>query len=103
MLWFQDQVRARVKVARSISMTLTSLLIHVQPQRTAEVCAQLEQLTGVEVHAITAEGRLIVTVERNDDQEMERALEHVGAIPGVEATAVVYHHSETLDDELPAQ
>ncbi len=84
-------------------MNISSLLIHVQPQRAEYVCAQLEQLPGVEVHAVTAEGRLIVTVEKGNDQEMTRAFEQLGAIPGVQATTLVYHHSETLEDESPAK
>ena len=84
-------------------MNISSVLIYVQPQRVEHVCAQLEQLPGVEVHAITAEGRLIVTVEKGDDLEMERAFEQLVAIPGVDATMLVYHHSETIDGELPAE
>jgi len=83
-------------------MNISSLLIHVQPQRAEHVRAQLEQLPGVEVHAVTAEGRLIVTVEKGNDQEMTRAFEQLGAIPGVQATTLVYHHSETLEDESSA-
>ena len=77
--------------------------MHVQPQCAEQVCAQLEQLPGVEVHAVTTDGRLIVTVEIGDDLEMTRAFEQLGAIPGVHATTLVYHHSETLDDESPAK
>lgn len=84
-------------------MNISSLLIHVQPHRAEDVCAQLEQLPGVEVHAVTAKGRLIVTVEKGDDLEMERAFEQLAAIPGVGATTLVYHHSETLDGELRAE
>jgi nitrate reductase NapD len=84
-------------------MNISSLLIHVQPQRAEHVRAKLEQLPGVEVHAVTAEGRLIVTVEKGNDQEMTRAFEQLGAIPGVQATTLVYHHSETLEDESPAK
>jgi nitrate reductase NapD len=84
-------------------MNISSLLIHVQPQCAEHVRAQLEQLPGVEVHAVTAEGRVIVTVEQRDDLEMTRAFEQLGAIPGVQATTLVYHHSETLDDESPAK
>lgn len=84
-------------------MNISSLLIHVQPQRAERVRAQLEQMPGVEVHAVTAEGRLIVTIEKSGDLEMGRAFEQLGAIPGVHATTLVYHHSETLDDELPTK
>ncbi len=84
-------------------MNISSLLLHVQPQRAEHVRAQLEQLPGVEVHAVTPEGRLIVTVEESAGLEMELAFEQLGSIPGVYATTLVYHHSETLDDELPAK
>ncbi len=83
-------------------MNISSLLIHAQPERAEQVRAQLEQLPGVEVHAATADGRLIVTVETSDDREMAQSFEQLGAIPGVHASTLVYHHSETLDDELPS-
>jgi len=83
-------------------MNISSLLIHARPERAEQVRAQLEQLPGVEVHAATADGRLIVTLEKGDDQDMTQLFEQLGAIPGVHATTLVYHHSESLDDESPA-
>ena len=82
-------------------MDISSLLIHTQPERAEQVHAQLEQLPGVEVHAATADGRLIVTLEKSDGREMSRAFEQLGAIPGVLATTLVYHHSEALENESP--
>ena len=84
-------------------MNISGLLIHAQPQRAENVCARLEQLPGVEVHAVTAEGHLVVTVEGNGEQEMTQTFDRLNAIPGVHATTLVYHHSETLDDESPAK
>ncbi|MEK7361620.1 MAG: chaperone NapD [Pseudomonadota bacterium] len=83
-------------------MNISGLLIHAQPERAEHVRTQIEQLSGVEVHAATADGRLIVTVEKGDDQDMPQLFEQLGAIPGVLATTLVYHHSETLEDESPA-
>lgn len=83
-------------------MNISSLLIHAQPERAEQVRAQLERLPGVEVHAATADGRLIVTLEKSDDGEMTRAFDQLGAIPGVLATTLVYQHSETLENESPA-
>ncbi|OFW00285.1 MAG: hypothetical protein A3I61_08610 [Acidobacteria bacterium RIFCSPLOWO2_02_FULL_68_18] len=84
-------------------MNISSLLICLDPARAEQARAQIEQLPGVEVHAATAEGLLIVTVEQGDDLEMSRTFEQARAIPGVRLTTLVYHHSETLDDEPPAQ
>ena len=58
---------------------------------------------GIEVHAVTAAGHLVVTMEGNDEQEVTQTFDRLNAIPGVHATTLVYHHSETLDDESPAE
>ena len=84
-------------------MNITGLLVRVHPERAGSVRARLAELPGAEVHAVTAEGHLIVTMEKGDDREMTQAFEQLGAIPGVHATSLVYRHSETLDDELPAK
>ncbi len=84
-------------------MNISSLLIYADALRAKDICAQLEQLTGVEVHAFTAEGRLIVTVETDDERQMKQTFEQMGSISGVQATMLVYQHSETLDDESPAK
>ena len=84
-------------------MNISSLVIYAQPQRANDVRAELEQLSGVEVHAVTAEGRIVVTVEKCDDREMAQAFEQMSAIPGVQATTLVYNHSETFEGESPAK
>jgi len=97
-----SNVRGRFTVPVA-EMNIASLLIYVEPQWTTHARVQLEQLPGVEVHAATAEGRLVVTVEKGDDLEMSRAIEQLGAVRGVRATTLVYHHSEPLEDESPAE
>ncbi len=84
-------------------MNISSLVIYAQPQRANDVRAELEQLSGVEVHAVTAEGRIVVTVEKRDDREMAQAFEQMSVIPGVQATTLVYSHSETFEGESPAK
>lgn len=84
-------------------MNISGLLIYAQPQRAENVRARLEQLPGVEVHAVTADGQLVVTVEGNGEQEMTQTFDRLNAVPGVHAATLVYHHSETLDDESPAE
>lgn len=84
-------------------MNISGLLIHAQPQRAENVSARLEQLPGVEVHAVTADGQLVVTLEGNGEQEMAQTFDRLKAISGVNAATLVYHHSETLDDESPAE
>jgi len=84
-------------------MNISGLLIHAQPRCAEYVRVRLEQLPGVEVHAVTAAGHMVVTMEGNGEQEVTQTFDRLNAIPGVHATTLVYHHSETLDDESPAE
>jgi nitrate reductase NapD len=80
-------------------MNITGLLIHALPARIDAVRLQVAALAGVEVHAVTPEGRVVVTIERDGDDDMTRAFDAINQIEGVCATTLVYHHSETIDNE----
>jgi len=55
-------------------------------------------MTGVEVHAVTSEGHLVVTIERPTDGEMTGAFDAINRLPGVLSAALVYHHDEPVDE-----
>jgi nitrate reductase NapD len=83
-------------------VNISGLIVYARPAQCLEALrARLAALPGVEVHATTAEGRMVVTVERPTDGEMTEAFERIGALDGVAATALVYHHDEPID-ESPA-
>ncbi len=74
-------------------MSISGILVHTQPERVEPVRQALSSLPGVEVHAATAEGKLVVTVEE-DDHEMGRAAMQFHTIEGVLSAAMIYHHCE---------
>ena len=84
-------------------MNIAGLLVHAQPECVENVRMRFAELPGVEVHATRSDGQLVVTVEKNDDREMTQTFEQLNAIPSVHAITLVYHHSETLDDESPSE
>jgi hypothetical protein len=49
-------------------MNISGVLLQVHPERMDEVRAALDRIAGVEVHMVTEDGRLIVTVEEEDSQ-----------------------------------
>ena len=59
---------------------------------------QLTAMTGVEVHAVTSEGHMVVTIERPTDGEMTGAFDAIHQLPGVLSAALVYHHDEPVDE-----
>ncbi len=100
---FRDHNNINRNKSEGVLVHITGLLIHADLERAAGIQAHLAGLPGVEVHAITGDGRLIVTVEAGSEHEMTRAFEQLGAIPGVRATTLVYHHAEPLDHESLAE
>ena len=79
-------------------MNISGLIVYAQPAAFQALRARLAEIPGVEVHATTAEGRMVVTVERPTDGEMTGVFDRIGALDGVAATALVYHHDEPIDD-----
>jgi nitrate reductase NapD len=82
------------------AVNISGLIVYARPAQCPEALrARLAAIPGVEVHAATADGRLVVTVERPTDGEMTEIFDRIGAVDGVAATALVYHHDEPIDDE----
>ena len=79
-------------------MNISGLIVYAQPASFPRLRASLAGIPGVEVHATTDDGRMVVTVERPTDGEMTGVFDAIGALDGVAATALVYHHDEPIDD-----
>lgn len=80
-------------------MNITGILVHARPDQAEAVRVRLEAMPGVEVHAVTPEGRLVVTIEKADDREMAETFEGFAQIPQIISTALVYHHFDECGPE----
>ena len=76
-------------------MNISSAIIHARPGDIAIVQAGLAMLAGVEVHAVSPEGKLIVTIETEDDGSNVATYERIGRLDGVMSAAMVYHQTES--------
>lgn len=80
-------------------MNISSAIIHALPGGVAVVQAGLATLAGVEVHAISPEGKLIVTIETDDDGSNAATYQLIGQLDGVMSAAMVYHQTESEPDK----
>lgn len=80
-------------------MNISSVLVNARPEGVTQVHAGLLALAGVEVHAVTDDGRLIVTIEADSDQAVANLFEAINQQPGVLSAAMVYHQYESDPDE----
>jgi len=75
-------------------VSITGLVIHAVPKNTASVQAAIEALDGAEVHKVTDDGRLVVTVDNLDDGKAAQVFDSFRTIAGVLSTSLVYTHFE---------
>lgn len=80
-------------------MNISSVLVNARPDTLAQARENLLALTGVEVHAVTDEGRMIVTIEAESEQALADMFEAVNRQPGVLSASMVYHQYESDPDQ----
>lgn len=72
-------------------MNISGVLVHARPEKLDAVKSHLSGLCGVEIHAATNDGRLVVTIE-NDTGTMIDTMSSLHDIDGVLSAALIYHH-----------
>ena len=77
-------------------MNLASLALRIQPERRAAAEAALTALPGVECHAMSDDGKLIVTVEETPQSSVAETLIAVHGVPEVLAVTLAYEHNPHL-------
>lgn len=80
-------------------MNISGVLVRARPENCEKLKHQLEQVEGVEVHATTDDGKLVVTVEASADRTAADKVYQLQDMPGVIAASMIYHHFED-DAEL---
>ncbi len=80
-------------------MNISSAIIHALPGNVAVVQAGLAALAGVEVHGISPEGKMIVTIETEDEGSNADTYQRIGQLDGVMSAAMVYHQTESEPDK----
>jgi nitrate reductase NapD len=81
-------------------MNISGVIVHASQEKFDQVHTLLKQTPGVDVHAAGADGKMVVTIEKTNDRETADTFDEIGKIPGVLATAMVYHHFEPNAEEI---
>ncbi len=79
------------------SINISGIVVRTLPENLTDVQAQLDNLCGVEIHAATNEGRLVVTVEKDDSSAMADAFVQIQNLNHVISASLVYQHNEPID------
>lgn len=79
-------------------MNLAGILVQAQPEQVSEVKNRLTALSGVEVHAMTPDGRLVVTVEEEQESIFADRVLELHHCEGVISATLVYQYSNDNED-----
>jgi nitrate reductase NapD len=79
-------------------MDIASAVVHAAPGRRDEVRAQLERLSGLEIHAETPDGRFVVTAEDTAAGSAADTVMQLNRLDGVLSAAMVYQYSDPQEN-----
>jgi periplasmic nitrate reductase NapD len=91
----RDLITARFTEQR---FHIASLLVQARPENIPELTTELNLQGGIEVHDTDARGKMILTVEAENDKGLMNAITHVEQTKGVLTTSLVYHQIEEVDE-----
>lgn len=74
-------------------MTISSIILQAWPNKLPAIKQSLYAFSGVELHAETPDGRLIVTIEDTPDMLAADCYIELTRLDGVLSAAVVYEYS----------
>ncbi|MDT3321856.1 chaperone NapD [Shewanella sp. SP1S2-4] len=78
---------------------VTSLVVHADPKALQQVEANICALMGADIHAVTPEGKLVVTLEGSSQRAILDNVEAINALSGVLSASLIYHQVAPLEQE----
>ena len=80
-------------------MNISSAIVYAKSDREPDLRKQLLQVQGVEVHASTEDGKIIVTIEAENDRAAIDVYEALGRIDDVLNIAMIFQQTESHPDQ----
>ena len=81
-------------------MNICGIMVHAHPEGFDAVRERLQLIPGVEVHGVSDEGRAVVTLEEDDEDQMAESMFAIQKLEGVLAASMIYHHREDENETV---
>ena len=85
------------KTDTSCEFHIAGVVVYAHIEALQQVAQALAALPGAQVHASSADGKIVLTLEGDRSSYVAEQLHAVQAIPDVVTTALVYQHHEHVD------
>ncbi|MGL5032063.1 MAG: chaperone NapD [Aeromonas sp.] len=93
-----SQELCRAAAHKQQEFHISSLVVLTTPAARHQLAEHIGALEGAEVHAISDEGRLVVTLEGVGQRAIMAAIDAIHAMPSVLSAALIYHQFDELGD-----
>lgn len=80
-------------------MNISSAIVYAKAGQEQLLRTQLSQVAGVEVHAGTDDGKLIVTIESDNDRTAVDTYEAIERMNSVLSVAMIFQQTESNPDQ----
>jgi len=70
---------------------LVSLVVMVRPDKMRQAQASINEIEGGEIHAQSEQGKMVVTLEAENNSELVERIDQVQHLPNVLSASLVYH------------
>jgi periplasmic nitrate reductase NapD len=97
----RELLTGRLAASESSEAHVSSLVVHVRPEKAPAVRAEMARMPGVEVHAEEA-GKIIITLETDTEADIVARLNDISLLDGVMSATLVFHHFEAIAGANPA-
>ena len=77
-----------------MNMNISGVLVRAYPRHLDAVRQALSGMDGVEVHGANEDGRMVVTVEQENEGSLASLLVQMQDVPGVLSASMIYHQFE---------
>ncbi|HGG61213.1 MAG TPA: nitrate reductase formation protein NapD [Gammaproteobacteria bacterium] len=82
-------------------MSICSLVVYARPEKLSTVSEALTAMEGVEIHASSDQGKLVVSIDHPQRRYCSDAMMTMSTMDGVINTALIYEYFEEDDSERP--
>jgi periplasmic nitrate reductase NapD len=90
--------------AMPAQLHIASIVVHAAPARAATVAEAVAAVPDARIHATSANGKVVVTLEAPNLERMTSDIESIRRIAGVLSVVLVYQCADTLEamnQEMP--
>ncbi len=80
-------------------LNISSAIIYAAADQHQSLRNRLSILRGVEIHAATDDGKMVITIESDNDHEAVNTYEAIERLPGVLSMAMIFQQSESNPEQ----